>query len=132
VPKLTKSAPKKAKAARMETEMHKYKTGEMHSGSKHGPKVNSRKQAVAIALSESGQSRRSASKSKKAASKKDGGDTHLLERYKHHKEQADKHRAHADVIEAKLRTQGKEIRHQYPGESVPVARESKPIIVKVK
>lgn len=32
--------------------MHEYKTGKLHSGSKTGPKVKSRKQAVAIALSE--------------------------------------------------------------------------------
>lgn len=32
--------------------MHEYKTGKLHSGSKSGPKVKSRKQAVAIALSE--------------------------------------------------------------------------------
>ena len=33
--------------------MHKFKEGELHSGSKKGPKVKSRKQAIAIALSES-------------------------------------------------------------------------------
>lgn len=32
--------------------MHKFKHGELHSGSKSGPKVGSRKQAVAIMLSE--------------------------------------------------------------------------------
>lgn len=32
--------------------MHEYKEGELHSGSKKGPKVSNRKQAVAIALSE--------------------------------------------------------------------------------
>jgi hypothetical protein len=32
--------------------MHEFKTGQLHSGSKKGPKVKSRKQAVAIALSE--------------------------------------------------------------------------------
>ena len=32
--------------------MHEWKTGELHSGSKKGPKVTSQKQAVAIALSE--------------------------------------------------------------------------------
>ena len=34
--------------------MHEYKTGALHSGSKTGPMVKSRKQAVAIALSEAG------------------------------------------------------------------------------
>lgn len=33
--------------------MHEYKEGELHSGSKKGPKVASEKQALAIALSES-------------------------------------------------------------------------------
>jgi hypothetical protein len=32
--------------------MHKFKAGKLHSGSKSGPKVKSRKQAVAIKLSE--------------------------------------------------------------------------------
>ena len=32
--------------------MHKWKTGELHSGSKGGPKVKGQKQAVAIMLSE--------------------------------------------------------------------------------
>lgn len=37
---------------KVEKVMHEYKKGELHSGSKKGPKVKSRKQAVAIALSE--------------------------------------------------------------------------------
>lgn len=32
--------------------MHKWKKGELHSGSKKGKKVTSRKQAIAIMLSE--------------------------------------------------------------------------------
>lgn len=32
--------------------MHEFKEGELHSGSKKGPMVKGRKQAVAIALSE--------------------------------------------------------------------------------
>lgn len=32
--------------------MHEFKHGELHSGSKKGPVVTSRKQAIAIALSE--------------------------------------------------------------------------------
>lgn len=32
--------------------MHKWKKGELHSGSKHGKKVSSQKQAIAIMLSE--------------------------------------------------------------------------------
>ena len=32
--------------------MHKFKTGKLRSGSKQGPKVKNRKQAIAIMLSE--------------------------------------------------------------------------------
>lgn len=38
--------------------MHEYKTGTLHSGSKKGPVVKSRKQAIAIAMSEAGKSRK--------------------------------------------------------------------------
>jgi len=38
--------------------MREFKRGKLHSGSKKGPKVTSRKQAVAIALSEAGKSKR--------------------------------------------------------------------------
>lgn len=58
VPILSKSAPKKAKKERMHDEMHKFKHGSLHSGSKTGPKVKNRKQAIAIAMSESGQSKK--------------------------------------------------------------------------
>lgn len=37
---------------KVEKVMKEYKMGRLHSGSKMGPKVKSRKQAVAIALSE--------------------------------------------------------------------------------
>lgn len=37
---------------KVEKVMHEYKHGQLHSGSKHGPKVTSRDQAVAIAMSE--------------------------------------------------------------------------------
>ena len=40
------------KKAKIKKVMHEYKHGTLHSGSKHGPKVKSRKQAVAIAMSE--------------------------------------------------------------------------------
>lgn len=36
--------------------MHEFKAGKLHSGSKKGPKVKSRKQAIAIAMSEQGRS----------------------------------------------------------------------------
>ena len=38
--------------------MREYKKGKLHSGSKKGPKVKSRKQAIAIALSEAKRSKR--------------------------------------------------------------------------
>lgn len=38
--------------------MDEWKSGSLHSGSKKGPKVTSQKQAVAIALSQSGQSKK--------------------------------------------------------------------------
>lgn len=44
-------APSKA-AKKMGKVMHEYKAGELHSGSKKGPVVTNRKQAVAIAMSE--------------------------------------------------------------------------------
>lgn len=49
---------KKIKRANMKAEdkikkvMHEYKHGTLHSGSKKGPKVKSKKQAIAIAISE--------------------------------------------------------------------------------
>ncbi len=49
---------KAQKAKVMHTEMHKFKAGTLHSGSKTGPKVKSRAQAIAIGLSESRQSRK--------------------------------------------------------------------------
>jgi hypothetical protein len=49
---------KPEKAAAVHQVMHEFKEGDLHSGSKDGPKVTSRDQAVAIAMSESGQGRR--------------------------------------------------------------------------
>lgn len=48
----TKKNPKK-----VEKVMGEYKKGELHSGSKTGPVVKSKKQAIAIALSEAGMSK---------------------------------------------------------------------------
>lgn len=45
-------------SAKVEKVMHEYKTGSLHSGSKSGPKVTSRKQAIAIAMSEAGKSKK--------------------------------------------------------------------------
>lgn len=53
---------KAGKAAKVGKVMHEYKTGELHSGSKSGPAVTSRKQAVAIALSEAGMSKKTKKK----------------------------------------------------------------------
>lgn len=50
--KATKSQKKIGKVLR------EYKSGELHSGSKSGPMVKSRKQAIAIALSEAGMSKK--------------------------------------------------------------------------
>jgi len=38
--------------------MHEFKAGELHSGNKKGPVVKNRKQAIAIALSEAGMSKK--------------------------------------------------------------------------
>jgi hypothetical protein len=44
---------KKSKGkAKVEKVMHEFKEGSLHSGSKKGPVVKGRKQAIAIALSE--------------------------------------------------------------------------------
>lgn len=43
---------------KVEKVMHEFKKGKLHSGSKKGPKVTSREQAVAIALSEAGKSKK--------------------------------------------------------------------------
>ncbi len=67
MPKLKRSAPKKKKRAVMKHEMEKFEEGKLHSGSKKGPVVTSKDQALAISLSESGQSKK---KSKKKKSKK--------------------------------------------------------------
>lgn len=48
----------KAQQAAMQEEMHKFKTGALHSGSADGPVVTDRDQAIAIALSVSGQGKR--------------------------------------------------------------------------
>jgi len=47
-------APAKAKTRKV---MKEYAEGKLHSGSKSGPKVKSRKQAVAIALNEARKSK---------------------------------------------------------------------------
>lgn len=50
--KSIKDAHKKKSNSKVEKVMHEFKEDKLHSGSKKGPKVKSRKQAIAIALSE--------------------------------------------------------------------------------
>lgn len=57
------------KPAKVEKVMREFKTGSLHSGSKKGPKVTSRKQAVAIALSEAGMSKKMGVKKPKVKKK---------------------------------------------------------------
>ncbi len=64
MPKLKKTASKKAKQKRVKVEMDKFKAGKLHSGSKKGPVVTNPKQAIAISLSESGQSKKKTKKKK--------------------------------------------------------------------
>ena len=53
-----------ARKTKVQKVMHEYKEGTLHSGSKKGPKVTSRKQAIAIALSEAGKAKKRRKKSR--------------------------------------------------------------------
>lgn len=55
----------KKKPAKIQKVMHEFKAGTLHSGSKKGPIVKSRKQAVAIAMSEAGMKKKVTKKSGK-------------------------------------------------------------------
>lgn len=48
----------KKKTDKVQKVMHEFKAGTLHSGSKKGPMVKSRKQAIAIALSEAKKSKK--------------------------------------------------------------------------
>lgn len=47
----------KKKRGKVEKTLHEFKKGTLHSGSKHGPRVRNRKQAIAIALKQAGKSK---------------------------------------------------------------------------
>ena len=51
-------------AKKMAKVMGEFKEGKLHSGSKHGAEVKSRKQAIAIAMSEAGMAKKSKKKGK--------------------------------------------------------------------
>jgi hypothetical protein len=48
----------KKKPAKVKKVMKEFKAGSLHSGSKKGPVVKNKKQAIAIALSEAGMSKK--------------------------------------------------------------------------
>ncbi len=53
-----KPTTKAGKRTAVKQTMDEWKSGTLHSGSKKGPKVTNQKQAIAIALSQSGQSKK--------------------------------------------------------------------------
>ena len=59
---MRKPKTKAGKAAKMEKTMHEFKKGSLRSGSAEGPKVKDRKQAIAIGLKQSGQSKKDSPK----------------------------------------------------------------------
>lgn len=65
MPKLKRTAYKKAKKKRIKKEMEKFKDGDLHSGSKKGPVVTNKRQAIAIALNEAGSSKKKKKHKKK-------------------------------------------------------------------
>lgn len=54
----------KKKPAKIQKVMHEFKAGALHSGSKKGPVVKNKKQAIAIALSEAKMSKKRMGKKK--------------------------------------------------------------------
>ena len=61
---------KKKKDGKVSKVLHEYKEGDLHSGSKNGPKVKKRSQAIAIALSEARKEGEKVPKIKKLKHKK--------------------------------------------------------------
>ena len=59
-----------AKKGKVEKVMKEYKEGKLHSGSKKGPVVKNKKQAVAIAMSEAGMKKKKKSRQRKFFSSK--------------------------------------------------------------
>ena len=55
---MKKPTTKAGKMAKVGKVMKEFKTGKLHTGSKKGPVVTSRKQAIAISLSEAGMSKK--------------------------------------------------------------------------
>lgn len=60
----------------MKNTMHEFKSGELHSGSKKGPVVRSRAQAIAIGLSEERAAGEKVPPKKKGGKKKGAGKIH--------------------------------------------------------
>jgi hypothetical protein len=71
--------------------MKEYKGGMLHSGSKKGPVVKSRKQAIAIAMSEAKMKKKSTTKSKAHSPK--GEYKSAAEKKKHEKKESPKIKA---------------------------------------
>lgn len=61
-----KKAKKKKKHDKVEKVMHEFKEHKLHSGSKKGPEVKNKKQAIAIALSEARKAGQKVAKKKKS------------------------------------------------------------------
>jgi hypothetical protein len=47
-----------AQAKKIHLVLHEFKLGQLHAGSKKGPKVTDRRQAIAIAMRQAGKQRR--------------------------------------------------------------------------